>query len=43
MSFFFGTIIMEHAKFEVEGDIIPTFSKYISSHCSYAWYLRESV
>ena len=38
-----GTIITGLAKFEVDGEIIPAFSKSVSSFHSPEWCLRGNV
>ena len=42
-SFFLGIIINGLVKFEVDGEIIPTFSKCVSSCLSHAWCLKGNV
>ena len=42
-SFFVGTIITRLAKFEADGEIIPVFSKSVSSCLSHVWCLRGNV
>ena len=42
-SFFFGTVLTRDAKFDMEGDMMPTFPMSVNSFLSQAWHSRGNV
>ena len=42
-SLFFSAMMMDDAKFEVEGYIMSAFSKSVNSFLSQAWCLRGNI